>query len=277
MPTNKFHLDWHSDAVTHCGKVRKHNEDAVAMQPERGVWGVADGMGGHHAGDVASREVVAALNLVQANGRLSAMISDCRSKVGEVNTALFEQGLRGGARLSGSTVVILLSSGTQGAVLWAGDSRAYQLRNGVLKQLTTDHSRINDLIDSGQLAPDDAEKHPDANVITRAVGVSAALDLEARLFDVESEDLYLLCSDGLSRYVDDDSLAQLLSSQQSSLAAQLLLDAALATPARDNISVIVMRATMVEVAHDHTAVNPQQAWSQADGGDDDPTVLDLGD
>jgi protein phosphatase len=266
-------LDWLSAAVTHRGKVREYNEDAYLDQPDARVWAVADGMGGHHAGDVASREVVASLADLRPSDKLSSLIANCRERIAGVNADLFETGMQRQAQIIGSTVVVLLASGRQGALLWAGDSRGYRLRGDRFEQLTQDHSRVSELVKQGQLDPEAAESHPEANVITRAVGVTDALDLEAKLVDIELGDTFLLCSDGLSRYVPDSELARMLAQESCSAATEDLLKATLATRARDNVTVIVARA-IPDDGDSRTQLNPMSAAARATADDDDPTVLD---
>ncbi|MEM9622203.1 MAG: protein phosphatase 2C domain-containing protein, partial [Pseudomonadota bacterium] len=266
-------IEWQSAAKTHRGNVREYNEDAYLAHPESGVWAVADGMGGHHAGDVASREVVAALAKVSFSDNLAGLQAACRSQLDAVNHALFEQGLQRQAQIIGSTVVAMVASGADAAMLWAGDSRGYRLRGNELTQVTRDHSRTNELIEQGILKPEAAEQHPEANVITRAVGVARQLPLDETSFTVATDDVYLLCSDGLTRYVPEPELHRCLSMPTCNAAAEELMRLALATDARDNISIVVMRA---QPADDSTTVfNFDVAGDTTDT--EDRTLLNLDD
>jgi len=257
-------IEWQSAAVTHRGNVRAYNEDAYLSHPEFGVWAVADGMGGHHAGDVASREVVAALAKITLTPDLTTLQANCRNHLDKVNNALFQQGMQRQAQIIGSTVVAMVASGTAGAMLWAGDSRGYRLRDGTLSQVTRDHSRTNELIEQGILKPEAAEQHPEANVITRAVGVAKQLSVDEANFEIKADDVYLLCSDGLTRYLPADTLQRCMAMASCNAAVEELLRLALATDARDNISIVVMRALEADdsttvfnfdVAEDDTATD----------------------
>ncbi len=267
-------IEWQSAAVTHRGNVRAYNEDAYLAHPEYGVWAVADGMGGHHAGDVASREVVAALAKVKitSGNDLEALQKHCRQQLQAVNQKLFEEGLQRQAQIIGSTVVAMMSAGNRASMLWAGDSRGYLLRDNTLQQITRDHSRTNELIEQGILKPEAAEQHPEANVITRAVGVAKSLELEQTDFDVRPGDVYLVCSDGLTRYVADAELRRCLALSTCHAAVEELLRLALETEARDNISAVVMRAQ--EYDNSTTVLNFDVADEQPT---EDMTLLNLGD
>ena len=262
-------IHWISAARTNVGKVRKLNEDALLQKPLLGLWCVADGMGGHHAGDYASRAVVDALSELAAPSDLKELETQTFAALQAVNGELFS----GGGRLMGCTVVVLVSLTGEASVVWAGDSRAYRLRQGRLEQLTRDHSRIQTLIDQGRVKPEDAEMHPEANVITRAVGVTEQLELDRKALDVQDGDTFLLCSDGLYRYVTEQQMKEALGRPDCDEACSILIDLALASEARDNITAVVIRAELDDTAI-RTQINP--ASSDSRGVPDDPTVLDDG-
>lgn len=209
----------------------------------RGVWTVADGMGGHDAGKLASALVADTLADLPDAGSLEALEREARRRLGLANTRLLEEGRQRRARIVGSTVVVLLARGHSAIALWAGDSRLYRFDGRRVELLTTDHSRVQELIASGQLRREQAEQHPEANVITRALGVSETLELDRCPVPVENGDTFLLCSDGLSRYVNDDEIAAALADPSCQQACDRLIQAALATPARDNITAVVVRAS----------------------------------
>lgn len=267
-------IHWVSAAATHVGKVRELNEDGVLDRPETGVWTVADGMGGYDAGEYASALVVDVLGRLPADRSLDSLIEQARLALEGANQQLVQEGRRKRARIMGSTVVSLLSDGVEAMVIWAGDSRAYRLRNGRLAQLTRDHSRIQELIDTGAVSPADADSHPEANVITRAVGVTPRLELDAERLDVQDGDTFLLCSDGLYRYVSDPEIQQFLGLGDCMRACTGLVERALESAARDNITAIVVRAELDDTAV-RTRINPTPANRAADE-DDDPTVFDDG-
>lgn len=241
---------WQSASCSHVGRVRRINEDALLDQPERGLWAVADGMGGHTLGDVASRMVVDALShLPDANA------DDIRTCLADVNRRLMKEAAMRDVQLIGSTAAVLLARGSRCGCIWAGDSRIYRYRDGMLQQLTRDHSHVEELVARGLLSPAEASRHPGHNLITRAVGVADLLELEESEADVRDGDMFVLCSDGLSNEVDAQQMAALLARHDCRLAAQDLVDEALQHGGRDNVTVVVVMA--VDPAHDEmTAINP---------------------
>jgi protein phosphatase len=232
---------WRSAQHTHRGKHRRHNEDAVLSRTTAGLWAVADGMGGHQAGEVASQAITAALAGLALNGSLADRVDRVEDALLGVNDQLrihaLEQGV--GATV-GSTVVALVSLADAGVVLWAGDSRLYRLRDGQLEQITRDHNPVSDLLDAGTVTEAEALA-AETNIITRAVGGQQRLFLDLALFDVAPDDTYLLCSDGLYRDVSLDELAMLLSGAELGAVAETLLQRALEGAALDNISLVVAR------------------------------------
>lgn len=241
---------WQSASCSHVGRVRRINEDSMLDQPERGLWAVADGMGGHTLGDVASRMVVDAL------ARLPEVkVSDVRACLNDVNRRLMTEAAMRNVQVIGSTAVVLLASGSQCNCVWAGDSRIYRYRDGVLQQLTRDHSHVEELVARGLLSPAEASRHPGHNLITRAIGVADLLELEESDTEVRADDMFVLCSDGLSNEVDPEQMATLLARHDCKLAAQRLVDEALEHGGRDNVTVVVVMA--VDRGHDEmTALNP---------------------
>jgi type VI secretion system protein ImpM len=222
-----------SAAATDVGRVRKTNQDAFLERPEVGLWVVADGLGGHTDGDVASRMVCDALADFTPAGRLDASVEGVQERVREVNDYLLHTSARSlrGAKI-GSTVVVLLVRGRDCAALWAGDSRIYRLREGRLEQLTRDHSEAMS-ISEGDIA---------SNVVTRAVGVSPMLSLEVQRDVVQSGDRFLLCSDGLTRKVSDDEIAAWMQQDDLEKAVGGLIRTTLDAGAPDNVTVLVAEA-----------------------------------
>lgn len=227
---------------THVGLKRKVNEDSVMVRTDLGLWAVADGMGGHEAGDVASRKVAEALACLPDDRDLDDLTDSAVSALKNVNGELIRLARADHRpRTIGSTVVGLAIRDGQYRCFWAGDSRAYRVRGNSIKRLTRDHSLVQGLIDAGMLSREEAKDHPDANVITRAVGASESLDVEIAAGDAEPGDQFLLASDGLTRLIDDDELAAILSSWPPGDAADTLIDAVLARGAPDNVSLIITR------------------------------------
>jgi len=225
---------------THVGSRRKNNEDAFLARPEIGLWAIADGMGGHDAGDVASATVAKKLDAAAPGADLPAREKAARAAIEDANRALWDMA-RGSARTIGSTVVALVTAGERFCCLWAGDSRAYRLRDGTLRQLTRDHSLVQELVDTGDLAAEEAASHPNSNIITRAVGSAPRLELDRVDGDLRSGDVILLASDGLTRLMRDDELASAASANLEALADQWVMTA-LARGAPDNLTFILLRA-----------------------------------
>lgn len=228
--------------VSHPGLVRKVNEDAWLTCPETGIFAVADGMGGHQRGDMASRMVIDALaGLPPA--------PDARTMRQRVELALtgVDQDLQATdpEEISGSTVVVLLICERHFAVLWAGDSRAYRAGTDGFVQMTRDHNMAQVLVDRGDLAPEEARGHRLASRITRAVGAVPDLMLEGTQGELSSGDAFLLCSDGLTRHVEDSEIAAVLESMTPRQAAEHLVDLTLSRGAGDNVTVVVVRVSGV--------------------------------
>ncbi len=229
---------------THPGLKRKVNEDSILVRTERGLWAVADGMGGHEAGDVASSSVVEALSIVPPNANLQRFVNDAMTALQNVNHSLIQLARQGShPRTIGSTVVSLVISGDQFACLWAGDSRAYRVREGEIAQVTRDHSLVQDLIDAGMLSPAEAEGHPNANVVTRAVGATEDLNVDVSAGDTREGDLFILASDGLTRVVNDDLIYAELTGKPLEQAADRLVEMVLERGAPDNVSFVIVRTT----------------------------------
>jgi serine/threonine protein phosphatase PrpC len=199
-------------------------------------------MGGHDAGDVASSRVTESLlDLPVADG-LDGLVEAAVDALKQVNEELIVLARANGSeRTIGSTVVGLAIADGQFRCFWAGDSRAYRVRHGQIEQITRDHSLVQNLIDVGMLKPDEAVDHPNANVITRAVGVASDLSIEIVGGDALPGDQFLLASDGLTRVVDDHEMAAELLSKSPARAAEQLIDTVLARGAPDNVSIIIAK------------------------------------
>jgi serine/threonine protein phosphatase PrpC len=217
-----------SVARSDVGRVRTVNEDRVLDRPDRALWAVADGMGGLSAGDVAATAAVAALDsLAEVT---EAAIAEALQ---HANAAILAQG---GGR-SGATIVVAHVADGFATIFWAGDSRAYHVRGTKVRQLTRDHSVVQDLVDAGLLDEDKAESHPRANVVTRALGVVAPVAIDTVRVVVEPGDRVMLCSDGVSRSLDVRDLAR---SERIDALADRLLAAALERDGSDNASLVLI-------------------------------------
>ncbi|MEE8500503.1 MAG: protein phosphatase 2C domain-containing protein [Kiloniellales bacterium] len=234
---------------TDVGRVRSLNEDALLDRGDIGLWVVADGMGGHAAGDFASRAIVEALGQVAPPTDGSSFLRDVEERIQDTHAALRQESrARGSGGIIGSTVVALLAWDRHYACVWAGDSRLYLLRDGELRQVSRDHSLVQDLVDAGELAPEQAESHPQANVVTRAVGAVEDLVLDKTHEQISIGDMFLLCSDGLTRHVSDQEIAAVLIGETAPGAAQVLIDLALERGARDNVTTVVVRCELEDGA-----------------------------
>lgn len=236
-------IQWYSSAGTTVGKHRKINEDAYLESPDIGLWAVADGMGGHSAGDVASQCVIDALGTLVATGNLDSFTAYTTECLHTINTDLLEMaGNLGKDRIIGSTVVVMLAVGWRCAGIWAGDSRLYQFRDGKLTQLTQDHSMAAEL-SLQDIPPEEASGTEAAsNIVTRALGAESDLSFDVVTFDAQVGDRYLLCSDGLIKEVQHQEIETILKQEPYQESAQRLIELALQRGARDNVTVVVAQA-----------------------------------
>lgn len=231
-----------SAACTHVGMVRRLNEDACLDRPDLGLWVVADGMGGHHAGDVASRLIVESLDRIPPPSDAAVFLSTVKAHLVEANGALrAEAAGQGPDRIIASTVVALLVYGRHFACVWAGDSRLYLFRDGCLRQIGRDHSHVQELVDLGLVSAEEARNHPQANIVTRAVGATDELELDMRHEPVLPDDLFLLCSDGLTKMLTDGEIEEILGRVAAPEAAQALTDLALERGAVDNVTSVTVQ------------------------------------
>lgn len=215
---------------SHVGRVRKVNEDRVLDRPDLGLWAVADGMGGHSAGDVAAET---AIDELERWGE--------RREAASLDAAM----LRAHARLlsvtggkGGTTLVAMVAAGGEAHICWAGDSRAYLIRTGALRQLTRDHSLVQQLLDAGLIDAPAARTHPQANVVTSALGTGVPPLIESITIPIAPGDRVLLCSDGLSRSLSEDKVA---GDVALPVLADGLIAAAMERDGSDNASLVLVR------------------------------------
>ena len=230
-----------SGAATHAGAANRLNEDAYVNRPDLGLWAVADGAGGHESGEIASAEVAGLLQTIDSGLSAAEMLVEVRSRLEAAHARLHAEASRhGDGAMVATTVVVLLARDDHFACLWAGDSRAYLLRDHTLIKITRDHSLVQALVESGAISEAEAIGHPQANVITRAVGAdSDVLELEKRTGQLMAGDRLLLCSDGLSKTLPEERLAELLSGDEAGGAARLVM-AALSAQGADNITAVTI-------------------------------------
>ena len=228
-----------SGSASDIGHVRRLNEDALIAHPP--VFAVADGMGGHAAGDVASR--IAVEELERLAGRAAVGPDDVQSCVEQ--TARRVREAVGAGRTAGTTLAGVAVAPHDGGPYWlvfnVGDSRVYRLADGVLEQISVDHSVVQELVDSGRLSPQDAERHPERHIVTRAIGTGAAPEPDYWLLPAGPADRVLVCSDGLTQELDDEAVRYLLMDQADPQeAAEALVRAAVEAGGRDNVTAVVV-------------------------------------
>jgi serine/threonine protein phosphatase PrpC len=229
----------HSSA-THVGRVRTVNEDSVLSMPDRRIWAVSDGMGGHEAGDFASQTVVEAIATIPAGPAPGDTMRAIRAAVLDAHRTIRAEAARRGVDVVGATVVVLHVADGHFVAFWAGDSRLYRFRDGVVELLTSDHSVVGELVAAGAMTWDEGENHPHANRITRAVGVGDVLELDKIRGEIRSGDRFLICSDGLTRYASFEVLRQLVSGTPIEVVCGRLVQYTLDRGAADNVSVVVV-------------------------------------
>ena len=245
-------LNIHGETET--GMVRDHNEDSILiLGGEKSPLGgdsllvVADGMGGHAAGEVASRMTVdGIIGLMSRSDDLPGAegpeyLRFLGEIVQQVNNTIFQAGQDEDKRGMGTTCTVAVVRGDQLFVSHVGDSRAYLLRSGDLHQITQDHSWVEEQVRQGTLSPEEARNHPNRNIITRAVGLESRVEVDGYLVGLANKDILLLCSDGLTTMIEDSQIAEILSANEPVEACRALIDAANDQGGHDNITVAVAR------------------------------------
>jgi len=236
------HFHFVSGAATDIGCVRKLNEDAYLDRADLGLWAVADGMGGHDAGDHASRVTVETLGRIAPPQNAPSFLADVKSAMAAANAELRREAeARGAGRFVATTVVALLAYDRHYACVWAGDSRLYLLRDEKLLQVSRDHSHVQELVDRRLLTPEEARRHPQGNIVTRAIGAADELELETRYDRLQADDLFLLCSDGLCRVLEDGDIRAILMRESLFDLPHALIEAALERGAGDNVTVVAVQ------------------------------------
>ncbi|WP_330647212.1 protein phosphatase 2C domain-containing protein [Thioclava sp. FTW29] len=227
-------------AATDVGCRRSINEDSLICRPEFGLWTVADGMGGHAAGDYASGMIVQELGSVGVAASEQDLQARYMERLVRANQAIRSHAVKLGGQTIGSTVVSLLVQGEDWFVVWSGDSRAYLMREGHLVQQSRDHTELQAMLDGGQLRPEDARSYPRKNVITRAIGVTAEPQCDIVSGKLRAGDLFVLCSDGLMEHMADREIAAIVRDYPPQAACNQLIRETLARGARDNVTVVVI-------------------------------------
>ena len=235
-----------SNGVTHVGRVRAKNEDSILLLPEENLWAVADGMGGHHAGDFASQTITQNLGLYKQQQSLDDSILLLEENVINSNTIIRRKSESlGGNATIGSTVVCLYIWRNFAFTFWAGDSRLYRYRNNKLERLTEDHSYVEELVKMGKIDARDAEAHPAANVVLKAVGIDDLLRMDFESFEIRDEDIFIICSDGLYKDMEERAILQVIleNTENMDSLTQNLLTSSLNAGGTDNTSIIAIKVS----------------------------------
>ena len=253
--TARLELSWGSH--TDVGNVRTLNEDSLlAAFP---VFVVADGMGGHRSGEVASALAIGAMASLTELEHVD--VREVIATVESANRVIVDRS-DNGERSMGTTLtgIVATTSGHPATVtvLNVGDSRTYLFRGGALSQITIDHSHVQELIDEGLITPEEAVDHPERNVVTRALGIELPLDIDIMQVEVRTGDRFLICSDGLTGELSNVEIAELLAPIEPSAAAALLVEKILSGPARDNVSVIVVDIVRVAMGDVGETTSPRR-------------------
>jgi protein phosphatase len=254
-------------AVTDPGRTRRHNEDSYVIEPP--LFAIADGMGGAQAGEVASRLATAALKESDANGGGEQRIADL---IQEANRRVYDRSSSDpNTSGMGTTITVALVEDDRVAFGHVGDSRAYLIRDAQMEQLTEDHSLVNELLKTGKLSREEAETHPQRSVITRALGTDPDVDVDTFSVAAETGDLFLLCSDGLTDMVSEDSILAVVERNRDDIdgALQALVKAANRGGGQDNITVVAF-----EIADGAPLARDGDTREQALPAPDDEDTLD---
>ena len=225
---------------TDVGLVRKANEDSILMMTEQSFWLVADGMGGHANGAIASQTAVSGFKALQLSEDFEQAITEIADRVHAVNSRLSHMNVEAESGQMGTTAISLLIRGDKFAIIWVGDSRAYIYRRGGLFQISVDHTHVQDLVDEGILNPDEAKDHPMGHVLTRALGVQESVQVDVVQDMIEPGDRIILCSDGLTGPVSDEKIREIVSKNDIEDSVTQLIGQAYEGGAADNVTVIVV-------------------------------------
>lgn len=233
-------LPFESYGVSHKGCVRQTNEDSYLSEPRSGLWVVADGMGGHDAGEVASASIVdhlSTIGIASSAPDLRARFEDrLRRAHGEIREFSRSHGVT-----IGSTIAALLAMDGKFACLWLGDSRLYLIRGGSIVQVSHDHTEVQDLLDRGAITPEEAEAWPRKNVITRAIGVGDDITVDFRQGDIQAGDVFVLGTDGLTAHVSDGEIEAAARAATPQAACEDLLAKVLDRGGTDNVTIVIVR------------------------------------
>lgn len=245
----KYRID--SEGKSDVGRVRSLNEDSLLLRPDVGLWVVADGMGGHDAGDFASQTVVNELDQLKPANSARSLLSAMEARVISANEQVYSHANETGATI-GCTLATLMIFDDAYACVWSGDSRVYLVRHGSIEQVTRDHTEAQALIDNGTLTAEEAETWPRKNVITRAIGVFDTPQLDIVSGRIQDGDVFVVCSDGLTEHVGDEEIREAAMLRPLDRAVRDMVDKTLDRGAKDNVTVIAVACSEVTAVQDET-------------------------
>ena len=234
----------YSNGVTHTGNVRSKNEDSILVHADENVWIVADGMGGHHAGDFASQTITNNLSLFKQHASLDDNILLLEENILNSNSVIRKKSYKLGRNATiGSTVVCVYVWNNYLFTFWAGDSRLYRYRDSKLERLTEDHSYVEELVRMGKIEARDAEEHPAANVVLKAVGIDDNLCMDFEYFEILDGDIFIICSDGLYKDLVEEKFTPIIEANPEDMTglSEALLSSSLDAGGTDNTSIITLR------------------------------------
>jgi protein phosphatase len=234
------HAIFETGSATHVGRVRERNEDCYLARPETGIWAVADGMGGHADGDVASRTLIRALAAIERPASAAALLDLVEDCVTQANARLRELGQERG-EVVGTTLAVLLAFEDYYACVWSGDSRIYVVREGEIVQLSRDHTEVEELLAEGSITAEEAKTWAGRNGVTRAIGVFDSPELEMTSGPLRPGDSFVICSDGLTKHVQEDEILRCVTANLSQQACDEVIALTLERGAFDNVTVVIAR------------------------------------
>lgn len=224
------------------GAVRTHNEDAFLSDPDKRLWAVADGMGGHAAGDVASLATMRRLSAIERPASTADFIDQIDDALIAANGELITYARERQLDMVGSTAVVLVDAGDYMLCGWVGDSRAYRCANGQMKALTTDHSQGQEMLDSGAFSEREVREQQQSGALVRAIGAEKQLVVQWVAAAAGPGDVFLLCSDGVTKELSEEEMSAILGAPASaSEIAGRLIESCLQRGARDNTTAVVVR------------------------------------
>jgi len=227
-------------SVSHIGRVRTRNEDACLVRTDAGLWAVADGMGGHEAGDLASRFVVQSLDAIGTPDSAADLLEQCEERLFIANQQILALRRERHGAMVGTTAAVLLVRDGHYACIWAGDSRVYLINRGGINQVSHDHSELEERVAIGALSREEVKDWP-SNAITRAVGIAADPEFEVVTGPAEPEDIFVICSDGLTRHLQDHEILQHVATRVAQTACDDMLALALDRGGFDNVTIVIVR------------------------------------